>query len=145
MQIESLTHPFVPFCPGQRCSSSNTTRLIPACGLSPFRPSLQEGMFRCILTIALLQFLSLVSLPWCRGEIPSHLDSTSTFVSEKKCLRNVWDSCSQRLLLSCILRALFCQSTEISWLDTSSDSAGAQNPEKQQWTEVSECPFGHCH
>lgn len=83
----------------------------------------------------------LVSLLCCRGEIPSHLDSTS----ENKCLRNIWDSCSQRLLLSHILQELFYQSTAISCLDTSSDCARAQNPERQQWTKVSECPFGHCH
>lgn len=87
----------------------------------------------------------LVSLLWCRGEIPSHLDSTSTIVSENKTLRNIWDSCSERLLLSHILQELFYQSTATSCLDTSSDCAGAQNPEKPQWTEVSECPFGHCH
>lgn len=109
---------------------------------SPSSPSLQEGMFRCILPSSPWP---LVPILWCRGEILSHLDSTLTFVSENKCLRNIWDLCSQRLLLSLILQELFYQSTAISCLDTSSDCAGTQNPEKQHWTEVSECSFGHCH
>lgn len=70
--------------------------------------------------------------------------SSTTFVSWNKCLRNVWDSCSQRHSLSRILQELIYKSTAISCLDTTRDCAGAQNPEKQPWTEGSKCPFGHC-
>lgn len=57
--------------------------------------------------------------------------SSITFVSPNRCLRNVWESCSQRHSLSHTLNELILKSTEIPCLDTTGTWAGAQNPEEQ--------------
>lgn len=57
--------------------------------------------------------------------------SSTAFLSWNKCLRHVWDLCSQRHSLSPVLQELIYKSNSISCLDTTRDSAGAQNPEMQ--------------